>query len=73
MLMGKLFLDSGRWKGLQIVPEEWVLESTSVNGEHLEARSDNSAHPNIGYGYQWWIPGTSKKYGEEEEKIILDS
>ena len=69
--MGKLFLDSGRWKGAQIVPEEWVLESTSINGEHLEATSVNSAHPNIGYGYQWWIPGTSKKYGEEEEFMAI--
>ena len=69
--MGKLFLDSGRWKGLQIVPEKWVLESTSINGEHLEATSINSAHPNIGYGYQWWIPGTSQKYGEEEEFIAI--
>ena len=32
--MGKLFLDSGRWKGKQFVPEEWVLESTSINAEH---------------------------------------
>ena len=69
--MGKLFLDSGRWKGLQIVPEEWVLESTSINGEHLEAKSINSAHPNIGYGYQWWIPGNSQKYGNEEEFMAI--
>ena len=69
--MGKLFLDSGRWKGLQIVPEEWVLESTSINGEHLEATSINSAHPNIGYGYQWWIPGNSQKYGNEEEFMAI--
>ncbi|SUZ83131.1 uncharacterized protein METZ01_LOCUS35985 [marine metagenome] len=69
--MGKLFLDSGRWKGLQIVPEKWVLESTSINGEHLEATSVHSAHPNIGYGYQWWIPGTSQKYGKEEEFMAI--
>ncbi len=69
--MGKLFLDSGRWKGKQIVPEEWVLESTSINAEHLEAESNNSAHLNIGYGYQWWIPGTSKKYGDEEEFMAI--
>ena len=69
--MGKLFLDSGRWKGKQIVPEEWVLESTSINAEHLEAESNNSAHPNIGYGYQWWIPGTSEKYGNEEEFMAI--
>ena len=69
--MGKLFLDSGRWKGIQIVPEKWVIESTSINGEHLEPSSDNSAHPNIGYGYQWWIPGASKKYGEEEEFMAI--
>ncbi len=69
--MGKLFLDSGRWKGIQIVPAKWVIESTSVNAEHLEPSSDNSAHPNIGYGYQWWIPDTSKTYGEEEEFMAI--
>ena len=69
--MGKLFLDSGRWKELQIIPEEWVLESTSINGEHLEATSINSAHPNIGYGYQWWIPGNSQKFGNEEEFMAI--
>ena len=48
-----------------------VLESTSINAEHLEAESNNSAHPNIGYGYQWWIPGTSEKYGDEEEFMAI--
>ena len=37
----------------------------------MEAESNNSAHPNIGYRYQWWIPGTSEKYGDEEEFMTI--
>jgi len=38
---GLLYLNSGQWKGSQIVPEEWVNESTR---RHTP-----------GYGYQWWL------------------
>lgn len=54
--MGKLFLNKGNWNGEQIVPADWVTESTTPDAEHLMADSKNSLHPEIGYGYQWWIP-----------------
>lgn len=47
--IGQLYLDSGRWKGNQIIPEEYVLASVKPadilkpNGEKNEI-----------YGYQWW-------------------
>lgn len=47
--IGKLYLDSGRWKGNQIVSEEYVLRSTTPS-----ALSDKG-QPNKEYGYQWWI------------------
>jgi CubicO group peptidase (beta-lactamase class C family) len=43
--IGQLFLDRGVWGDEQIVPAEWVEESTLT---HI--RLDNF----IGYGYQWW-------------------
>ncbi len=46
--LGQLYLDGGMWQGEQIVPTEWVEESTTVknNGE-----GDGTGS----YGYQWWI------------------
>jgi CubicO group peptidase (beta-lactamase class C family) len=42
--IGLLFVDEGRWKGQQVISEDWAVEST-------KARFDRKA---AGYGYQWW-------------------
>lgn len=44
---GQLYLNSGVWEGQQIIPAEWVEESTSLQFK----RSSGSAD----YGYQWWV------------------
>lgn len=44
---GQLYLDGGRWRGRQILPEAWVEQSVSVQ----YPRSGNSGS----YGYQWWL------------------
>jgi len=54
--VGRLFLNKGNWEGKQIVPESWVEESLTMDKEHVTPSSKNSAHPDSGYGYQWWIP-----------------
>ena len=54
--VGRLFLHRGNWDGTQIVPESWVDESLNMDAEHVTPMSKNSAHPDSGYGYQWWIP-----------------
>ena len=54
--MGQLFLDSGRWNGKQIVPEEWVVASITPDAPHLMPGKRSSAMRKEGYGYQWWIP-----------------
>jgi CubicO group peptidase (beta-lactamase class C family) len=43
---GFLYLNRGLWDGKQIVPEDWIEEST---------RSQVDAGRNYDYGYQWWI------------------
>ncbi len=48
--LGQLFLDSGRWKGKQIVPEDFVL--ASVKPANLLT---NSGDKNQKYGYSWWL------------------
>jgi CubicO group peptidase (beta-lactamase class C family) len=44
--LGQLVLQGGMWEGEQLVPEEWVRKSTSV-----QVRSGGE----LDYGYLWWI------------------
>jgi CubicO group peptidase (beta-lactamase class C family) len=43
---GRLYLNHGNWNGTQIVPAEWVTESTEDNGLIKDSP--------IYYGYMWW-------------------
>jgi len=40
--LGQLYLNEGEWRGQQIVPASWVVDSTS-------------SASGAGYGYGWWI------------------
>ncbi|MGJ8682134.1 serine hydrolase domain-containing protein [Paraglaciecola sp.] len=60
--LGWLYLNKGRWQThngqvLQLVPEQWVVDSTTPDAPHLLSGKGNplSSSP-LGYGYQWWIP-----------------
>jgi len=44
---GLLFLNKGRWNGAQIIPSQWVTDSTRVYSE-----TDREGR---GYGYLWWV------------------
>ena len=63
--LGILYLDSGRWNGKQLIPEQWVLESTNPQDPHVQERIENGVKKD-GYGYQWWIP-----YGSEDEIMMI--
>ena len=45
---GQMIAQNGMWQGQQIVPADWIAEST--------VGSANTAPGRTGYGYQWWIP-----------------
>lgn len=43
---GRLFLNEGQWNGQQLLPKEWITESTTSTQKEGA----------VGYyGYQWWI------------------
>ena len=42
---GLLFLRQGRWRDQQVIPADWVRESTATHSER---------DPDSGYGYMWW-------------------
>jgi CubicO group peptidase (beta-lactamase class C family) len=48
---GQLYLHQGSRNGLQIVPAEWVAESTRI---HI-ALDPETQYGAEGYGYYWWL------------------
>jgi hypothetical protein len=44
---GLLFLSNGAWNGEQVIPAEWIAESTA-------SYSDVDGSSGTGYGYMWW-------------------
>ncbi|MBI4945266.1 MAG: serine hydrolase [Bacteroidetes bacterium] len=49
--IGKLYLDSGRWNGKQVVPEKYVLESI----QPAPTLDKDEQSKNNRYGYSWWL------------------
>jgi CubicO group peptidase (beta-lactamase class C family) len=47
---GWLYLQKGKWKGKQVMPENWVKESTAVI-----SITDEKETTAGGYGYLWWV------------------
>ncbi len=46
--IGQMYLDNGMWGGRQIIPRQWVVESTALQ---IETGDDSNRY----YGYQIWI------------------
>ena len=55
---GQLYLQKGRWNGIQVLPESWIDEATSlqINQGPAWAKgiSKEESDWNNGYGYQFW-------------------
>lgn len=45
---GQLYLQQGAWNGEQLVPADWVAQST--------APSSPTPEDHIQYGFKWWVP-----------------
>jgi len=43
---GLLYLCNGEWNDKQVIPKDWIAEST---------RSYSDAGSGVGYGYLWWV------------------
>lgn len=52
---GWLMLNEGNWNGKQIIPADWVRESTAYH-------SDAALYGSDGYGYMWWVARDHNKY-----------
>jgi CubicO group peptidase (beta-lactamase class C family) len=47
---GYLYLKKGKWDGRQVVPEQWIDDSTQ-----LQIDTPRGLGGHYGYGYQWWM------------------
>ncbi len=72
--IGQLYLDGGAWEGRQIVPAQWIVESTREQSRAVE-------YGNIAYGYLWWVmdsdcfaalgDGGNTIYVNRKERIVV--
>jgi CubicO group peptidase (beta-lactamase class C family) len=63
---GLLYLREGNWQGNQLVPRDWVQESTAVQVK--------DAAPHRSYGYLWWVYPQSGSYeasGKGGQRIFI--
>ena len=52
---GLLMLRKGKWDGTQVIPEDWVEEST-------QPYSDARLYGSDAYGYMWWVAEDGRRY-----------
>ena len=50
--IGYLYLNGGFWEGRQVVPYQWVLDSTRTQ---VAVHPADGQHPPVCYGYLWWL------------------
>lgn len=53
--IGYLMLREGNWNGRQIVPRDWVHESTRAFTPREEMNPASRRDGPFGYGYLWWV------------------
>lgn len=64
--LGQLYLNKGKWNGIQIIPEEWVDTSITKKVESIEGT--------YGYGYQLWMeerPGSFEYNGMLGQNVLV--
>jgi CubicO group peptidase (beta-lactamase class C family) len=74
--LGWLYYSAGKWEGRQVVPEEWVIESTKVQFDFNKGQDTGVEN---GYGYKWWISSktgyhafSALGYGGQSITVIPD-
>jgi len=75
--LGRLYLENGNWQGVQVIPEEWVAQSTQADlSTHHAAYYPDEMGQMIydtlqgHYGYMWY--GFSRNGGESDFAAIGD-
>jgi CubicO group peptidase (beta-lactamase class C family) len=59
---GLLFLRGGRWRDAQLIPAQWVRDSTTA----YSVADGNARDGYSGYGYLWWVAVNGNHYPKVE-------
>ncbi len=74
---GELFRAGGVADGAQVIPEEWVEQSTSPQPPHEDAPDAAFGFEGYDYGFQWWIPddtdGVFEAHGIYGQYVSVDT
>jgi len=72
--LGKLFLDSGKYNELQIVPNSWLEEMRTFRVLTPTWYIESTPLPKYGYGYNLWIceNGIYYKDGTDAQYMIIN-
>jgi CubicO group peptidase (beta-lactamase class C family) len=66
--LGQLLLQKGEWEGKQIIPAEWISESTRKWAETSTADASDQ-----GYGYLWWRTASGyAAFGSGSQALFVD-
>jgi CubicO group peptidase (beta-lactamase class C family) len=60
--LGLLYMRSGRWRDAQIIPAQWVRDSTTA----YSVADGNTRDNYSGYGYLWWVAVNGNHYPKVE-------
>ena len=73
--LGRLLAHDGAWEGRQLIPQQWLLDATTVPPASGYL-APGAATPYFGYGYQVWIlPGAQRRFallGLRGQMILVD-
>lgn len=58
---GLLMAQNGRLNGQQIVPSDWVRQSTDNSAPEPWEEDEGTDNGTLGYGFQWWLPPNATK------------
>lgn len=65
---GSLYLHGGRWRDRQVIPAEWVIESTR---RRIPTNTPVSAFGTQGYAFQWWHNCYQTAWGTFEARTAV--
>ncbi len=73
--LARLLAFDGGWNGKQLIPQQWLLDATTVNDSDQQLVPGKSTRF-FGYGYQVWIfPGARRMFallGANGQRIFVD-
>lgn len=72
---GRLYLHSGDWNGLQIIPSSWVETSTTNGAYKDDAWSEDLVDLGASnYKYQWWLlpNGDYSTFGKDGQYVYVN-